>query len=335
MKKVKIALIIIPFVFVILLLISFQIYIKNSSNIIEKDKYFESVKKPDHHFVVIAQSTDDPFWGAVKKGAFGAAKDLNVAVEFNGPRFTNMDEELQFLNIAIASNVDGIAVHVLDEVSFTPVIDRAVTYGIPVITIENDAGKSKRASYIGSNDFQLGQVGGKLMNEAITGKVKGAIILNTFSESSGNVAQNIKITGFRDAFKESPDKLEIKTIRFSRMGILTAGEITSEIISNYPDINAIFCTNAQDTLGAAQVVVDLNKVGDIAIVGYGDLPEIGRYVENGVLYGTVVSDPVNMGYESIKALVELKKNRAISSYVDTGVYGVTKKNLADYIKNAY
>ena len=134
---------------VILLILAFGfifafswLYILDGSmdNIDSSLKITESAKKPEYHFVVIAQNTDDPFWQSVKKGAFEAAKEFGAAVEFNGPRFTNIEEELRYLDIAIASRVDGIATHVLSEGIFTPVIDKAVDMNIPVITIEEDGG---------------------------------------------------------------------------------------------------------------------------------------------------------------------------------------------------
>ena len=304
------------------------------NNLDDSSKITESAKKPEYHFVVIAQSTDDPFWQSVKKGAFEAAKEFGAAVEFNGPRFTNIEEELQYLDIAIASKVDGIATHVLNEGIFTPIIDKAAAMDIPVITIDSDAKKSKRLSFIGTNSFQIGSVAGRLITEATGGKANVAVILNSYRDEEGHVSQNLIITGLKGAVEDLQNDIDINEIRMSSMGIFSAGEITNEIINNYPEINAIFCTNAKDTVGAAQVVVDLNRVGQISIVGYGDLPEIWRYIEKEVIYGTVASDPVNMGYESIKSLVEIKKKKTTSSYVDTGVYGVTKSNLDEFLKKS-
>ncbi|HEX2925484.1 MAG TPA: substrate-binding domain-containing protein [Ruminiclostridium sp.] len=282
-------------------------------------------ERPIYHFAVIAPSSYDTFWDDVRKGAIKAANDLNVAVEFNSPRFTNLEEELRFLNIAIASNVDGIATHVLDEASFTPVINKAVDSNIPVVTVESDAKNSKRSAYIGSNNYQVGSVGGKMIAEATSGKAKVAIILNGYNPGMGDVSQNLRVTGFRDAVKNY--NIDIEAVRISGMGIFSAGEITNELIAKDPQINAIFCTNPRDTLGATQMVVDLNKVGKITIVGYGNHEELMRYIEKGVVYGSVASNPADMGYKCIKALYEIRKTKRTSVYEDTDVYAVTKENL--------
>lgn len=333
MKKSKLILVITLIIIITVVFCLVIIYsLTGNTTFFSTENYkMENVLKPEYHFVIIAQNTDDPFWQSVRKGAMDAAKELNVAIEFNGPRFTNITEQQRYFDIAVASKVDGIATHVLDEDSFTPLINKAVSKNIPVVTIETDAKNSKRQSFVGINNFQLGADGGKLIAEATGGKAKVAVVLNSYGNEVGDVIQNLRIAGFKSAIKDARPGIEIKTIKSSVMGIFSAEEVTSEIINNYPDINAIFCTNSKDTLGVAQLVVDLNRVGEITIVGYGDLPEILRYVEKGVIYGSIVSNPVNMGYESIKALVELKKKNKTSSYVDTGLRSVTRKNLSQYM----
>ncbi len=318
--------------FVLLLVVTLILYPFGDRDASLDESFVNTVEKPDYHFTVIAPSSYDSFWNDVKKGAYKAAKEFNVAVEFNSPRFTNLEEELQYLNIAIASNVDGIATHVLDEAMFTPVINTAMKNNIPVVTIESDAKKSDRIAYIGNNNYQVGNVGGKLVADATGGKAKVAIILNGYSSELGDVSQNLQVTGFKDAVKAYSGKVDVAAVRISGMGIFSAGEIANELITNNPQINAIFCTNPSDTLGVTQMVVDLNKVGKIKIIGYGSYPEVLRYIEKDVIYGSVVSNPADMGYRAIKSLVEIKKTQRTSAYIDTGVYAVTKDNLSSFEK---
>ena len=55
----------------------------------------------------------------------------------------------------------------------------------------------------------------------------------------------------------------------SKMGTLSAEEITQAIVLNQSEIDAILTFNSVDTLGAAQAIVSHNKVGQITVVGYG------------------------------------------------------------------
>jgi ribose transport system substrate-binding protein len=311
---------------------SYYVIHLKSENISTASKKSQEAK-PEYHFVVIAQSTDDPYWQSIRNGSQAAAEQYNVVAEFNGPRSTNIDEELQYLDIAIACRVDGIATHVLDEKRFTPLINKAIDKKIPVVTIENDAKDSKRISFICTNGYKLGSEAGKLLVKATGGEATAAIILNGYNENEENVAHNLRIAGFNDAVREFPG-IALKTAKTTGNGFFSAEEVTKTILQDFPDVDAIMCTSSMDTIGVAQVVVDLNRVGTITIVGNDDTPEVLRYVENDVICGTVVGNPYKTGFETVKALVELKKTRMTSSYIDTGVQVVTKSNLKDYALQA-
>lgn len=284
--------------------------------------------KPTYHFYLVGQNSVDPFWKEVRQGAEDAAKDYNVVVEFNAPRFNNPHEERMYLDIAVTSKVDGIITHVSNGQSFRELIDRAYDLGIPVVTIENDAKNSNRSAFVGTNSFVLGKEAAKLMIDATNGKANIAIIVSNDYEMD-SASQNLKINGFLSTIKEYPEMKVVQTY-ISKMGILSAEEITQSILNSQLDINAILTTNTVDTFGAAQLIVDQNKVGTITLIGYGDTVNILRYIKNNIIYGTVMSDPYKMGYEGVKALLDIKERNNVSTFIDTGVKVITKSNMEAY-----
>ncbi|HHY63962.1 MAG TPA: sugar ABC transporter substrate-binding protein [Clostridiaceae bacterium] len=328
-KAFAIGAVIVLLVFGLLIIYSIGYFKYQGLNLLQgRNVFWRNGHRPEYHFSVIGQA-DDTFWQSVKEGCLAAAEEFNVAVEFNVPRFTNLEEQLMYLDIAIASKVDGIITHVLDEEKFTPLIDKAVDSGIPVITIEAEAKESKRNAYVGTNTFNLGREAGKLVLEAKGEKANIAIILSDYIDGAVNVPQNLRIAGTKDTLKDMPG-MTIKTFS-SSTGFFSAEEVTRRILIDYPEIDTIICTSSKDTISAAQIIVDLNKVGQITLIGYDDAPEILRYIEKGVIYGTVVANPYEIGYESIKTMIEIKKDRMTTIYVDTGAKVVTYSNIGDYI----
>ncbi len=283
---------------------------------------------PQYHFYFIGQNSVDPFWREVRLGVEGAAIDLNVAVEFNSPRFNNPQEELMLLDIAILSEVDGIITHVANGGDFTEFINKAYNNGIPVVTIETDANDSDRSTFVGTNSFLLGKEAARLMIKATNGKANIAVIVSSDLENDA-VSENLKLNGFLSTINDYSE-MRVVEIFSSQMGILSAEEITQSIIKDYPEVDAVMTTNSVDTLGTAQHIVDQNKVGQIILVGHGDTNNILRYIRNGIIYGTVMSDPYKMGYESLKALVNIKEDNNASTFIDTGVKVITKENLEEF-----
>ncbi len=283
---------------------------------------------PQYHFYFIGQNSVDPFWREVRLGVEGAAKDFNVGVEFNSPRFNNPQEELMFLDIAVLSEVDGIITHVANGADFNEQINRAYSIGVPVVTIETDANDSDRSTFVGTNSFLLGKEAARLMIKATSGMANIAVIVSSDLEKDA-VSENLKLNGFLSTINDYPN-MRVVEIFSSQMGILSAEEISQTIIKDYPEVDAILTTNSVDTLGAAQLIVDQNRVGEVVLVGHGDTTNILRYIRNGIIYGTVMSDPYKMGYESLKALVDIKEDNNASTFIDTGVKVITEENLLEF-----
>ena len=125
---------------------------------------------------MIYQDVDDSVWFSIKKGVEKAAKAFNVAVEFNSSSTVNGYEMLKYLDIAVASKVDGIITYVWDEEQISPLIDRAVNQGIPVITIGRDVKESNRTAFIGVNTYDYGIQLGRMIVAATRGQGEVAIV---------------------------------------------------------------------------------------------------------------------------------------------------------------
>ena len=188
------------------------------------------ISKPRYHFYFIAQNSVDPFWNEVMQGVEKSAKDNNVVVEFNVPRFNNPEEELKFMDIAVISKVDGIITHAPSGIGFTDAIDKAYDHGIPVITVENDDSESKRYAFAGTNSFELGKEAAKLLIKATNAKANVAVISNGDLQQDA-IEHNLKMNGFISTLKEYPEMIIVKTYT-SQMGILSAEEITQTIIDS-------------------------------------------------------------------------------------------------------
>jgi ribose transport system substrate-binding protein len=298
--------------------------------LLRKEDLKPLISKPKHHFYFIAQNSVDPFWDEVVRGVEKAAKDYNVVVEFCAPRFNDPQEELKYIDIATISKVDGIITHITNGIDFTGAIDRAYYNRIPVITFENDDSESKRYAFAGTNSFTIGREAARLLVEATAGKANIAVISSS-ELNQGSVEHNLKMNGFISYLKDYPNMKVIETYT-SKMGILSAEEITQNIIDSEENINAIFTVSSADTLGSAQLIVDRNKVGSISLVGYGSSEEILRYIDKEIIYGTVASNPYRMGYESLKALVDIKSGKSVPTFIDTELKVITNKNLESFKK---
>lgn len=281
-----------------------------------------------YHFAVIAQDMGDAFWQSVKKGAENAGSKYDAAIEYNGPMIQDMDEELECLRIAIASNVDGIAVYVTDESRFTPLIDKAVSQGIHVITIESDVVGSQREAYVGPNSYMAGYDEGNLIVEASGGVSNVAMIVGG-NYAGNNDAKESLLHGLNDSIRDYPE-IKVQTVQVSNSGYFGAETIIRSILNDYPDVDTVVCTGSNDTLEIVQVLIDLNRESGITVIGYGNTPQIREYIKKANIFGSVYEDPEETGYQCIENLVLGIMGKKVPRYVDTGVYTITRRNLVSY-----
>src|SRR5919108_4011528 len=118
--------------------------------------------KPRLRFAVIPKALDIPVFNYAKIGAERAARELgNVDIEWRGPDTADQLRQKEILESFITQRVDGIAISTLNGDFLTDTINRAVDAGIPVITWDSDAPKSKRIAFYGVDDFESGRIMGQ------------------------------------------------------------------------------------------------------------------------------------------------------------------------------
>ena len=123
-----------------------------------------------YKYDMIVDSPNSSFWQAVYDCAQEWAQKNDAILELRGSGRESDYSKLDYMNMSIASNSDGIILQYSGEQGLEAKINEAVQKGIPVVTVMGDAVHSKRQSFVGVSDYQLGSVyGGK--QEELSGYV--------------------------------------------------------------------------------------------------------------------------------------------------------------------
>src|SRR6266566_8272069 len=151
-------------------------------------------------FAVIPKSLDIPVFDYAKTGAEREAAKLgNVEIIWRGPENADQLRQKEILESFITQKVDGIAISSLNGDFLTETINKAIDAGIPVVTWDSDAPKSKRYAYYGVDDFAGGQLLGEQAVRLLNGKGKVAIIT-----SVGATNLERRLAGMKEALAKAP-----------------------------------------------------------------------------------------------------------------------------------
>ena len=117
-----------------------------------------------------------PFFADVEAGCKEEAKRIGVECLFTGPTQVDEAEQVRVIRDLITRGVSGIGISPNNPESVASVIVAAQNKGIPVITFDSDAPKSKRTSFVGTDNVEAGTLGGRAFKAALPGGGTYAII---------------------------------------------------------------------------------------------------------------------------------------------------------------
>ncbi|GAB4459064.1 MAG: sugar-binding protein [Armatimonadaceae bacterium] len=239
------------------------------------------------------------FWTIARKGTEKADEELgDVTVEFQMPAEGTAADQRRVLDDLMAAGVDGVAVSPVDPANQTAYLNE-VAAKIPLVTQDSDAPDSKRLCYVGTDNRAAGRQAGDMIKEAIPGG--GKIMLFVGKKDAQNAQERAE--GIREALQGS--NIEILDIRTDDTDRVRAKANVSDTLVNHPDIAGLVGLWSYNGPAILSAVKDADKVGKVKIICFDEEDETLAGVKEGAIYGTVVQQPFEFGYQSVKLLAQV------------------------------
>ena len=308
-------------------IVAFRIYIGNFKKTMDSTSYSQ-------YYVMIVDDRKSSFWQSTYQGAYEAGIEENVYVDLLGDNLSSEYTKEDLMRIAIASGVDGIIVAADESEEMLKLIDEAAEEGIPVVTLYGDNVHSRRCSFVGVGNYNLGREYGRQVLKIVEDAEEPqnvAVLVNAYAQDSG---QNIVCSGIQETIdmeKKEGTQLELSLVSIDDTNAFSVEESIRDIFmeEEIPDI--IICLNELNTTCVYQAVIDYNKVGQVNILGYYDSDTIMKAIERNVIYATVSVDTVQMGKYCIDALTEYYELGYTSQYFTTDITLIHKDNVSEYL----
>ena len=279
---------------------------------------------------VIPKGASAEFWKSIHAGAVKAGKELGVEVLWKGPlKDDDLKAQIDVVQSFTAQGVSGITLAPLSDKGLANAVQQAVAVKIPVIVFDSDLKGKDHLSFIATDNYLGGKMGGEELARLLGGK--GNVIMLRYVEGSASTAKREQ--GFLDAMKGHPG---IKVISENQYGGATTEEAFKSAESllagtkaESGGVDGIFCVAEATTLGMLLALEKQGLAGKLKFVGFDTSSKLVDGVKRGPINALVVQDPFKMGYLSVKKMNEHLKGQQIESYIDTGVTLVTQQNLGD------
>lgn len=251
------------------------------------------------------------FWTIAEAGARQAATDLEVTAEVLMPA-GGITEQKQMLEDLITRGVDGIAVSPIDPDNQTEILNQAAN-ATNLITHDSDAPESNRKVYIGMDNYKAGRMCGQLVKEALPEGGSVMIMIGRMEQENAKRRRQGVIDELLDRpydpARFDPPGAPIEGEKFNILGTLTdqfdrakAKANAEDTLSRYPEVSGMIGLFAYNPPAILQALQQADKLRQVKVIAFDEDSETLAGIQEGTVHGTVVQNPYQYGYESIKML---------------------------------
>ena len=321
------------------------------------------------YIAVVSKGFQHKFWQTVYQGSLDAAAEYGVEITFEGPPSeSDIAEQVNMLNAALAKNPAALCLAALDTESVTEQLNDCVAKGIPVIGFDSGVPNAPEGSILSTASTD-NEAAGALAAEtmygiesicaAIAAATKDApVVLSVISQDATSASITGRTTGFVNKMFELCEAVQPGLVAVTGHDVWnkasTSGDVAVEILvsiaasTNVSDCQTaaqaviqrepigVFCTNSGSVDGMLAATADGSDLDrengrykDMVVVGFDSGATLLNAVRNQWFHGAVTQDPYMIGYYAVELAVKALNGETLDEIVDTGCQYYTYENMDD------
>ena len=251
-------------------------------------------------FVMVPKfTTGTSYFAATEKGAKEAVAELKgkgVAIDFlyTGPSVANSDEQIRMVDDLVAQKPDAIIIAPSNPEAIVPVVKKAKTSGIKVITYDGDvADPAARQWFVNQGTFT--QAGAALVDVVAEQAGAGARFA-VVSTAPGAFSQNSWIAAMKAQMQAKYPKMQLVDIRYGLNKPAESFSVAQDLINKYRgQLDAIVAPSVVALPKVAEAVEQAGLTGKIVVTGMSTPNDMKEFVKRGTVKTVVLWNPVDLG----------------------------------------
>lgn len=280
----------------------------------------DSVTVGDRPDVAFISNNAHEFWSIARKGTEAAARETGLKVAFLMPPQGTSEEQRRFIEDLMNKGVRAIAISPNDSANQVDFL-RTINNRVPVIAVDNDIPNwEARRCYIGTDNVAAGRAVGKLIKQHVPPGSQFMIFVGKLDSQNAQerrLGVVIELAGSAEKAKDGIEKMNrneypVQFGDYQLLGTMTddadqavCRRKAEDTLSKYSDIKCMVGLWAYNPPAILEAVQSQKKTGQVVIIGFDENEETLKAIRDGQIVGTVVQDPYNFGYESVKLMAAL------------------------------
>ncbi len=223
-------------------------------------------------------------WNGIKSPAQRLSDSkLGVQISFGGPLNGEPSQQIEELEPLLQKKVNGIVLFASDAKSMTPMVNRAVSQGIPIVTLFGDAEGSNRLTFISADD----RGSARRLTERVAEKFKSKFDSNNQAKvllctsKVGIQASDQRVQGVKDALAATP---WMKLVDFisDENDDAKSTELISAAWTKHNGLDVIIGVVPRTAIGAIAALKERQKKpGEVTITGWDRDDDVLQGIKDG------------------------------------------------------
>ncbi len=239
------------------------------------------------------------FWTSARRGIERANREHpEFEMEMIIPSQASAADQRRILDELLARRVAGVAISPINPASSTEVLNRVAALSV-LFTTDSDAPASNRMVYIGTDNVAAGREAGAEMKKALPQGGRAMLFVGTMDADNARE----RVQGIREALQGG--NIEILDVRTDESDFARARRNAEDALARQGNLDLMVGLWAYNTPQIYQAVRQAGRENRVKIVGFDEDALTLRGVAEGVIHSTVVQQPNEFGYRSMKGMVSV------------------------------
>ena len=259
-------------------------------------------------------------------GYITESEKLGLEVKiFDAGSYANLNKHIAQIEDAITAKFDGLIVNAVSRDGVNPVIEKAISMGIPLVNEDVLASSPKIKCRTSEDSYNAGRMEAIYLAEALKGKGK---IIHLLGPPGADIFM-VRAKGTNEYLSKFP---QIKTVAEHHMqhdvGLYT--KIIDDFLQGHPDVNGIITNSGTSaaSLGISNALqAARKKPGDIIVVNVDLDGETPRLIREGWVTATILCEPVELARASVRLVKDMMEGKPVPAHYYTKEMLVTKNTI--------
>lgn len=274
--------------------------------------------KPAEKYIFILKWIGNPYWQAIKQGIEDGGKEAGLAVTVMSPNSDQAKEEhLNLCEAAISQKPSIIVLGAATTAIGLQCFRQAQKQGIKVADIDatvsvEEAKKSgvNLSFTIGADNTMIGRKAAQFVASINKAPAPKILVLEGVV---GSPPSTDRVAGFKQELAKVMPRASIVASTSAEWDRLRALNITTDVLTRTPDLNAVFAANDVMALGAVEAIRSAGKTAQITVVGVDGVPDARKAILAGKMTASITQLPYLIGKRSVELAAKAVNGNASST----------------------